>query len=305
MKAKKIILTTLLITIYLLTNAQDYKDATDHQLIDRYEGSTIISYAKSNYESYPLFKDLYVQKKPIQIEGEFTSINYQAPEGRSPLEVHRNYEQALERKGFKRIIQLRNEDTWGFPEYIKVSNLPDEHRRGTTGTASTSHYTAYQKGGIGVAIYTSSYYGERTHTLLDIIENKAMDEDMVNVNEDMIKEKIKAEGKIALYGILFDTGKATIQPESATTLQQVINYLNNNKDVQLYVVGHTDMTGSYTMNLELSDKRADAVVKYLVKNGSISERRLTPKGVGPVAPVATNNTDKGKSKNRRVELVLK
>ncbi|MEL7191734.1 MAG: OmpA family protein [Bacteroidota bacterium] len=285
------------------TFGQDYKGSSDHPLMSRYQGSTIISYAQSNFESYPLFQDAYVNQQPVMVEGAFTSINYRAPKGRTPLEVHRNYEQALETKGFEQVLRLRNTDTWGFPDYIKVSGLPDEHRRGTTGTASESHYTAYQKGGISVAIYTSSYYGEATHTLVDIVENEEMEGEMVEVDADLIREKIMNEGRIALYGIYFDTGEATLQETSAQTLYEIVRFLQDNPSIQLYVVGHTDMTGGLASNVTLSQDRATAVVQYLTDQG-IAYERLTPKGVGPLAPVDSNETEKGRAKNRRVELVL-
>jgi outer membrane protein OmpA-like peptidoglycan-associated protein len=79
--------------------------------------------------------------------------------------------------------------------------------------------------------------------------------------------------------------------------------LKMNGKLNLYVIGHTDMTGDLKHNLELSENRAKAVVDALVKDYGIAAKRLTGKGVGPLCPVTTNKTKEGKQLNRRVELV--
>ncbi len=86
-------------------------------------------------------------------------------------------------------------------------------------------------------------------------------------------------------------------------MPEIAKYLKNNPGVRLYVVGHTDKTGSYDYNLDLSRRRAASVVKALVNRHGIAPARLKPVGVGPVASVASNSSEKGRAKNRRVELV--
>ena len=81
--------------------------------------------------------------------------------------------------------------------------------------------------------------------------------------------------------------------------------LNADPSLNLYVVGHTDMKGKFDYNMNLSKKRAEAVVNELINKYGISSSRLTPDGVGPLVPVATNETDGGRKQNRRVELVAK
>jgi len=85
-------------------------------------------------------------------------------------------------------------------------------------------------------------------------------------------------------------------------LQEVVKLLQGSPALRVWVVGHTDNVGTVDSNVMLSSARAAAVVKALVGAG-IDARRLTPHGDGPFAPVATNVTDEGRAKNRRVELV--
>jgi outer membrane protein OmpA-like peptidoglycan-associated protein len=110
-------------------------------------------------------------------------------------------------------------------------------------------------------------------------------------------------GRVALYGILFDTDQATIKTESRPALQEIAKLLQQEPNLNLHVVGHTDNTGTFEHNLDLSKRRAAAVKAALTKAFGIATGRLTPNGVASLAPVATNTTEEGRAKNRRVELV--
>ena len=120
-----------------------------------------------------------------------------------------------------------------------------------------------------------------------------------------IKGSIDSRGKIALYGILFDTGKSDIKPESEKAVGMVASYLQENPEVNVYIVGHTDNVGEYVMNQKLSKSRGESVKNYLVSRYKISAGRLTGDGVGPVCPVTTNDTEESRLLNRRVEIVKK
>ena len=106
---------------------------------------------------------------------------------------------------------------------------------------------------------------------------------------------------MALYGIYFDTDKATLKPESEVALQHILELLKGNAGMKLEVQGHTDNTGTPAHNLPLSDQRAAAVKGWLVDHGIVATR-LTPKGYGETVPVGDNHTPEGRAKNRRVEL---
>jgi outer membrane protein OmpA-like peptidoglycan-associated protein len=144
-------------------------------------------------------------------------------------------------------------------------------------------------------------YGKRAYRL-DIIEKQAMAQQVV-ADADALLADLTNVGHTVLHGVLFDTDKAVIEPESRAALVEIAELLKRNPDMQAFVVGHTDMAGTVEHNVDLSSRRAAAVVDALVAEYGISADRLTPHGVGPFAPVASNSSEAGRELNRRVELV--
>lgn len=132
-----------------------------------------------------------------------------------------------------------------------------------------------------------------------IIESALMEQEI----ELNLGEAIDTDGKAVLYGILFDTGKSDIKPESVESLKKITDYLNDNPTVKIIVVGHTDNVGTFASNMTLSKARAESIKNYLITTGKIEASRLMSEGVGPLCPVSTNSTDEGKKLNRRVEIV--
>jgi outer membrane protein OmpA-like peptidoglycan-associated protein len=124
----------------------------------------------------------------------------------------------------------------------------------------------------------------------------------VTADASSLANALDTSGHIAVYGIHFDTGKATIQPDSETTLDEIVKLLGTHPELHLRVEGHTDNQGNAGLNQTLSEKRAQAVVAWLVAHGTTASR-LSAKGFGASQPVADNSTDEGRAKNRRVELV--
>lgn len=129
-----------------------------------------------------------------------------------------------------------------------------------------------------------------------------MKQDVV-ANADALPSGLAATGHVEVPGIFFDFSKAEIKPKSRPALEQVTKLLKGRPALKVWVVGHTNWVGSAEINTALSNARAAAVVKALTQQFGIARGRLTPQGVGPHAPVATNTTDEGRVKNRRVELV--
>ena len=117
-------------------------------------------------------------------------------------------------------------------------------------------------------------------------------------------DRLASDGKIVTYAITFDSGKATIKPESAVEINRIAKLMNEHPDLKFEVQGHCDATGSDKVNDPLSQKRAEAIVDALVKQG-IDKARLTAVGKGSRVPIASNSTDEGRAKNRRVEFVKK
>jgi outer membrane protein OmpA-like peptidoglycan-associated protein len=111
------------------------------------------------------------------------------------------------------------------------------------------------------------------------------------------------KGHVALYGIYFDTDKATLKPESKPTLEEIAKLLRGQGKLGVYIVGHTDSQGSHDHNMDLSRRRAEAVAAELVRSYGIAKERLRTAGLGFLAPVGSNATEDGRALNRRVELV--
>ena len=142
----------------------------------------------------------------------------------------------------------------------------------------------------------------RTVAVVDIIVPKQREQKMVTVKADEMAKKISASGSIALYGIYFDFNKSDLKPESQPTLEQITKPLKEDPKLKLLVVGHTDNAGSFASNKYLSQHRAGSVVNALVTQG-IDKGRLTPVGVAFACPIASNKSEEGRTKNRRVEIV--
>jgi OmpA-OmpF porin, OOP family len=137
---------------------------------------------------------------------------------------------------------------------------------------------------------------------INLVEKQAMTQDVV-ADANSMANSIKESGKVALYGIYFDTGKSTLKPESQPALQEISKLLKADPNLKLYVVGHTDNTGLFSSNIKLSMDRATTVINALTSQFSINPARLTAFGDGPTSPVAANDTEEGRALNRRVELV--
>ena len=251
--------------------------------------------------------------KVENLEGRITRITYKVPEGRSTLEVMKNYEDSLAAAGFSIRFTCAKADCGdGFSGNFFVRNpLVDENFEPTTGlTHGDNNFqrflSAELKGGaqnVSVAVYVSQGWFKYPVYQLDVIQTQAMQTGMVDIDAATMLKSIRDQGRVALYGFTFDTGKADLKPGADAVLSEIAKLLGENKNLKLLVVGHTDSVGGIQENMDLSARRAQAVIQALVDKHGVSADTLTPYGVGPLCPVAANTDDPGRAKNRRVELV--
>jgi outer membrane protein OmpA-like peptidoglycan-associated protein len=281
--------------------AQDIPNSQDHSFISRYPGQTIRQFEVKEFDQYNLV--LSVDKtgapeKVKKLEGKVTRIYYRNPAGRSTTEIFRNFEEGL-KSGGAQVLFSCVANACGTPiRWTKVNGIR------SMGGQIDNRYVAGRLMKAGGEAFISVFVGSGA-TQVDIIEPKPMEAGLVTVNADALAAGIDAEGHIAVYAILFDTGQSTLKPESTTAISEIAKLLKNRMDLKLFVVGHTDNTGGFDLNMKLSRDRAAAVTQSLISDHGITALRLTPQGVGPLAPVATNSTEEGRSKNRRVDLVAR
>ena len=278
----------------------DVEGSKDHPLISRYPGAVITEYSTKEFEEYTLPLGRLEQDhwaKSQQLEGKLTRIHYEIPNTRSPLEVFRNYQQALARAGFQTLFTCSASEcgggavgTVGWCGGCSPRQLSSKLSR-PNGDAYVSVHLEQDNSGTPIA------------TQVDVIEIKPMESGLVAVNAEGLANDITRTGHASVYGILFDTGKADIKPESDATLKEIAKLLSQNAQLKLFVVGHTDNVGTLSANTELSRRRAESVMKVLTGKYGVAAGRLQAAGDGPTAPVASNDSEEGRAKNRRVELV--
>jgi outer membrane protein OmpA-like peptidoglycan-associated protein len=128
--------------------------------------------------------------------------------------------------------------------------------------------------------------------------------DITIASPDEIANALQRDGRVVISGgILFETDSAKLSPSAENVVTRISDTMKQNPNLKVAVVGHTDSTGDFNYNIKLSERRAKAIVQALVKDG-VAADRLAAVGVGPLSPVATNDTAEGRAQNRRVELVL-
>ncbi|MBI3684194.1 MAG: DUF4892 domain-containing protein [Acidobacteria bacterium] len=292
-----------------LAQQQDVEASKDHALISRYPGSVIVDYLTKEFDEYlfPLGKlvDHRKPEKSQQLEGKVTLIQYHAPKGRSVLEIYRNFESALKKAGFEFLFTCANEGCGaGQGKFNPSQGDPaaaywaQENQRHVSARLKRPEGEAY------VMLHVQQMAGwEMAQIHLELIEMKPMEGGLVTVDAATLAGDLARTGHAAIYGIYFDTGKADVKPESDAALKEIAKLLQQDAALKLHVVGHTDSTGDVAMNMDLSRRRAAAVVQVLTTRHGIAAARLRPDGVGPLSPAGTNDAEQGRALNRRVELV--
>jgi OmpA-OmpF porin, OOP family len=313
------------ITILFSTSASatpptaDIKGSKDHPAILRFAGSLITLYEEKQFDEYELvlgpvrnwstWRDKADKNRVTQtFEGKVTRIIYKLPVGISAVEAMRNYADSMKQSSFVEMYSCAKNDCG--KGFVAALNKPFDHDLSINSDMDKQRYLAAKlvRPDQGDLVANVIVVEKRDGTMptmvqLHVIELKPMAASMVKVEAKEMASGIATTGKIALYGIYFDFDKADVKPESDETLAEIAKLLKGDANLKLYVIGHTDNKGTAAYNLDLSQRRAAAVVQRLVARDGIEAARLAPAGVGPYAPIASNKTEEGQAKNRRVELV--
>jgi outer membrane protein OmpA-like peptidoglycan-associated protein len=252
---------------------EDARGCKDHPLFTRMQNMHIATCRFAEFDSVR-FKSGAARDAETVVEGKRYEIRYATDTGGvvpTPVAIIRNHQQAIKTIG---------------------GTVKFEDRRYTLLTAN--------RGGNEVWAQVDTAAG-RGYVLL-IVEKQAMVQQVV-ASADLFEDGLKTSGHVEVPGIFFDTGKAELKPESDAAIAEVAKLLKAEPAMKVYVVGHTDNVASLELNAKLSQARAEAVVQALVGKHGIAAARLAGRGVGPLAPVASNDSEDGRAKNRRVELV--
>ncbi|MEM9740589.1 MAG: OmpA family protein [Pseudomonadota bacterium] len=325
---KNIITTAALLTCFALPAiADDVEGAIEHPMIERYPGQDIAWQKIENYMPYEVAIGPVTSYRTIddwvETEGRVTRTFYTLEsEERTSSEVYLNYLEALEAQDFEILAQRYSGDRRGADigsnSWIGVAYAANPITEqgapvntlfaGTASSGGAGSIVAKKERAAGPAFvvitveqHSTSYIG----ALVDIIEVEAAETGLVVVDAEAIGSDLAEYGRVVLDGLVFDFESANLLPASDPALSNIAAYLGDNPEQSFFVVGHTDSVGTFSYNYSLSGDRARAVVDALAETHNIDRNRIEPHGVGPLAPVFTNESDASRDKNRRVELVQK
>lgn len=273
---KKIIFLFIVLSVNQLgfTQAEDAEGCKDHPLFNRLPNFKLYQ-CQENFASLEL---ILGGDKKEEHEGTRNQMKYlfdnkeNTVKPPSWLQIRRNYENAIVKAGGKKIYSDQSYANFKFTQdgketYVQL-NLTS-----------------------GEELAVEEFW-------VDILQKEAMKQEIES--SAMFKE-ISEKGFIALY-INFETGKATLKPESIPIVDQMVKMMNEAPTLKVSIEGHTDNVGTPSANKVLSENRAKAVMNAIIAKG-IDRTRLTSKGWGQEKPAADNSTAEGKAKNRRVEIV--
>ncbi|WP_020178247.1 OmpA family protein [Methylopila sp. M107] len=304
--------------------AADAVGCKDLSGLKRFEGSTIALCEKKTFAEYTLAtgpvksfdfgKKVGVYDQKLDLEGRLVQNVYAVPKGPSSAEVFRNYKQELEAKGFKILFEAKKSEIGDGLQRVMEQGAGGQ----TFGySQEEARFVSAEKEADGVKTHLGIYVVEyadgynpvvnpvkgQVYVRVDEIQSGELKNQMVLVSAEEIAKGLDSSGRVALYGLLFDFNKATLQPESKPTLDEIAKFLKANPGQKVHVVGHTDNVGGVEFNQKLSQARANAVVAELSKGYGVQAARMRPVGVGLLSPVASNAEEDGRAKNRRVELL--
>ena len=307
------------------------KGSKDHPLLKRYPGFYIDGYAQVEFDKAAIATGPFVrgtnanddkaQNLPIlELEGQVTNIHYTSEDPTaSTYQIFLNYTVALQKLGADILYSCENTQ-----ECARLANGESDNRidknfwqnnpllfKGISVVGATDSALLSAKLEQGETIVhflivaIADHANGRRKIYQSVIVDTPFDANKVGIGSVQdLTVSIADSGAVVLEGVLFEFDSDALLIESGVVLDIVNEYIAQNSNAEFFVVGHTDSTGNYKYNLDLSKRRATSVVKYLVKNGA-NAKNLFPVGVGSVSPIANNETEVGQKSNRRVELVIR
>jgi outer membrane protein OmpA-like peptidoglycan-associated protein len=280
---------------------EDAEGCKDHPLFTRMPNTYIYDCKASQFDlrgfpaGPPISSDNNGLTKIVDVEGPVWFISYLQKDSvttpPSGLQILRNFENATKKAG--------GTIEGSYPGWCKAGYDGEKMPFMGNGCMSYALSAKFVKGGKETFLFMQANNDNGSYQIT-VSEREEMKQE-ISVNE--IADQLTKEGFITLY-VNFDTGKSTIKPDSAKTLDDAAGALKVAADLKIEVGGHTDNVGTPEANLKLSEERAKAVMAALVERG-VKADRLTAKGYGQTTPIADNRTEDGRAKNRRVELVKK
>ena len=321
MKIKFLFLATLIFFFVVQVNAQrtsDIDGSKDYPLVSRFDGSFIEYYKVVKWDEYklPVFENDPTKlnyDNPLKLEGKIQRWQYSVSPDNNPAYVMKNFEKAFKNAGFKILLEGRPDvdfdggsagnfyyNYYGDWEHLNLKRFGFAYDPIGENTALIIAKTTSEGKDIYVVEMVSAF-SNTTLITQDVIEVEAAETGKVSAKS--LQKGIDKDGHIAVYDIFFDSGKAEVKKTSSDALGQIAAYLKENPDKKFAIVGHTDNQGDYDANMKLSQARAIAVRNILVNDYQISPDQIKAYGIGSLSPVTSNNTEAGRSQNRRVEIV--
>jgi OOP family OmpA-OmpF porin len=307
----------------------DVPGSQDSPLLPRTEDARIICYDQADDEEAVLPEARFVDfgfLKTRRIEGRVTRIAYAFPRMLSTIEIMNHYEEVLKGEGFKVVFACSGvgaNGCGGFSFGEQLTQPMVEAHAGDGGdrvidflhpVGGDIRYVLATldrpQGRVTLALAVARHVKRQPGMFVETVEQKPDTGPPPAVNATLIEAALRAQGRIALYGIHFAPGlsrdnKATLRPDSRPVLEQIAALLHGAPGMKLLIVGHSDGSDTLANGLSLSAAQAQAVAQALVTRWKVPAAQVSSIGVGSASPLASESDEAGRAINRRIELVLK
>ncbi len=300
----------------------DVKGSSDYPGLSRYKGAIIQEYNVINYGEFYFGLSEPVRKnfgghgqffnKYLDVKGKIMNNQYLIPVTEGVLKVYENYKNALTVAGYNILYIEHNKNScfWRDDYYGGDGNWFSKFPKESYKVDCDKDYYYIVAKGVkdSIDVYVGLYIGTggnwgQNFVIVNQSVVEALPLQLGLVKADNISQNIKASGHSIFYDIHFASASANINTNSNNQIKEIASYLKANPKKNYYIVGHTDNVGNFASNMTLSENRAKAVMNELITKYGVDANQLKAYGVADLSPITSNSTDKGKARNRRVEIV--